>query len=106
MPSPSLQYLAFDLVDGTDGVSTFEAMASTGPDEHAAVWAEAQAVVDWAWRRFPGTHGAVEEGGDWDHDLQVNVEGGRWHTVTLTLSGSAAFAEAFVGAFGVGAGDD
>jgi len=100
-----MHYLAFDLVDGTDGVSTFEAMASTGPDAHAAVLAEAQAVLDWAWRRFPGAHGAVEEGGDWFHDLQVSAEDGGWHTVTLTLSGSAAFAEAFEAAFGVGSDD-
>jgi len=37
---------------------------------------------------------------DWDHDLQVNVEGGQWHAVTLTLTGSPRFVDEFVAAFG------
>jgi hypothetical protein len=40
---------------------------------------------------------------DWDHDLQVIVEEGGWHAVTLTLTGTARFAEAFVAAFGISA---
>ena len=37
---------------------------------------------------------------DWDHDLQVQVEDGAWHTVTLTLTGSARFIDAFGLRFG------
>ena len=37
---------------------------------------------------------------DWDHDLQVHVEDGRWHAVALTLTASPAFAQAFIAAFG------
>jgi hypothetical protein len=36
---------------------------------------------------------------DWDHDLQVSEEAGAWHTVTLTLTCSLRFAEAFEAAF-------
>lgn len=96
-----MHYLTFDLTESTDGITTLDAMASTSAEQHAAVMAEAQQVLDWARQRFPHTHGPVDEGMDWDHDLQVSEEGGgRWHTVTLTLTGSPRFVEAFLAAFG------
>lgn len=95
----SLNYLTLDLSDDAGGVVTIEALASTPAAHHADVMAEVQQVLDWAWRHFPHTHGPVDDGMDWDHDLQVNVEGGQWHAVTLTLSASARFAEAFEAAF-------
>lgn len=98
-----LQYLMFDLSEGAEGVSTLEAMAATAADHHAAVQAEAQQVLDWAWRHFPHSHGPADEGHDWDHDLQVTVEAGRWYTVTLTLTGSPRFVEAFFAAFAAAA---
>lgn len=98
-----MRYLSFDLTEGTDGITTLDAMASTAAEHHAAVMDEAQQVLDWAQRHFPHTQGPVDEGFDWDHDLQVNVEGGgRWHNVTLTLTGSPRFVEAFFAAFGSG----
>jgi hypothetical protein len=57
-------------------------------------------VLDWAWRAFPHTHGPIDDGGDWDDDLQVSAEPGGWHAVTLTISASPAFAREFVAAFG------
>jgi hypothetical protein len=57
-------------------------------------------VLDWAWQRFPHSHGPAEEGMDWDHDLQLTVEDDGWHTVTLTLAGSQRFVEEFFEAFG------
>ena len=95
-----LQYLTFDLSDNDEGVVTIEALASTSAAQHPAVLAEAHAVLDWAWRAFPHTHGPADEGGEWDHDLQVGVEGGGWHAVTLTLTGTAEFARAFGATFG------
>jgi hypothetical protein len=94
-----MHYLQFDLSDDADGVTTLEAVASTGPDRHAAVLAEAQQVLDWAWRQFPHSHGPVDAGHDWDHDLQLTTEGG-WQVVTLTLAASPRFADAFLAAFG------
>jgi hypothetical protein len=57
-------------------------------------------VLDWAWDAFPHTHGPADDGGEWDHDLQVGVESDGWHAVTLTLTGSAGFAAAFAARFG------
>ena len=95
-----MRYLSFDCSQDTDGVTTLESMASTPAHQHAAVIAEAQQVLDWAWRQFPDTHGTRDDGMDWDHDLQVTVEDGAWHAVTLTLTGSARFVEAFGLRFG------
>ncbi len=95
-----MNYLSFELSEGSDGVATLEAMAATGAEEHAAVMAEVQHVLDWAWQHFAHTHGPADEGMDWDHDLQVSVEDGRWHAVTLTLSGSPRFVVAFMAVFG------
>ena len=96
------RYLTFDLSDGADGgdgITTIEAMASTAAAQHAAVMAEVQLLLDWAWRQFPRSHGPVDEGMDWDHDLQVSVESGEWHAVTLTLTGTPPFTAAFIAAF-------
>jgi hypothetical protein len=98
-----MDFLTFDLTEVDDGVSSLEAMASTAVQQHAAVMAEVQQVLDWAWHRYPESHGPMDDGMDWDHDLQVTIEDGRWHTVTLTLSGTARFVEEFIAAFGRGA---
>mgnify|MGYP003575296604 CR=1 FL=1 len=95
-----MPYLNFDLAEGTDGVWTLDAMASTRVAEHDAVRAEAAAARAWARRHFPTGPGPVEDGADWDEDLQVVNEPGGWVTLTLTFSGSDAFAAAFRQAFG------
>ena len=95
-----MHYLSFDPSEDADGVTTLEAMASTAAGQHAAVMAEAQQVLDWAWQHCAHSHGPVDEGMDWDHALQVKVEDDRWHTVNLTLAGSPRFVEAFLAAFG------
>lgn len=91
-----MNYLTFDISEGAEGVTTLEAMASTMAAQHAAVMAEVQQVMDWAWRHFPHSHGPMDDGMDWDHDLQLRVEEGTWQTVTLTLTGSARFVDAFL----------
>lgn len=97
-----MDYLSFEFSEGGDGVTTLEAMASTSAEHHAAAMAEAQQVLDWAWQHFPYTHGPADDGKDWDHDLQRSVEAGGWHVVTLTLTASPHFVEAFVARFGAG----
>jgi hypothetical protein len=94
-----MHYLSFDLGEGGEGVTTLEAMAATPAAQHPAVMAEVQQVLDWAWREFPHTHGPVDDGMHWDHDLQVSVEPGAWHAVTLTLTGSPTFVAEFLAAF-------
>lgn len=101
---PTVQFLSFETSEDTDGTVVLEAMAATGPERHAAVLAEARQVLDWAWQHFADSHGRLDEGGDWDHDLQVTTEDGGWRVVTLTLAASPRFAEAFQATFGL-AGD-
>ena len=95
-----MHYLSFDPSEDADGVTTLEALAATTAEQHAAVMAEVQQVLDWAWQHFPHSHGPADEGMDGDHDLQVQVEDDRWHTVSLTLAGSPRFVEAFLATFG------
>jgi len=95
-----VNYLDFELSEGSDGVATLEAMAATSAEEHAAVMAEVQQVLAWAWTHFPHSHGPADDGMDWDHELQLSVEGGHWHAVTLTLTASPRFVEAFLVVFG------
>ena len=114
----TLRYLEFDYSEDTAGVGTFEAMASVGPAQLAAVHAEVVRVLDWAHDTFGESRGPVGEGGDWDYDLQGQCEtscdedltydiatrqlrtrtgppGPPRHTVTMALSGTPAFCEAF-----------
>ncbi|MEO6320017.1 MAG: hypothetical protein ABIR56_05090, partial [Polaromonas sp.] len=65
----ALQYLSFDYSEDTAGTGTFEAMASTWPEQVAAVQVEIVSVLDWSYQAFPDTRGPVAEGGDWDYDL-------------------------------------
>lgn len=97
---PILQYLTFDLSEATDGIATLEAMASTREGQHAAALAEAQQLLDWAWQHHPDSHGPVDEGHAWHHDLQVHVEEGDWHRVALTLTGTPFFMAELQQAFG------
>jgi VCBS repeat-containing protein len=91
----ALRLLTVDISDNDEGIVTIEALASTSAAQHAAALAEAQAILDWAWRAFAHTHAPADDGGEWDHDLQVHAEDGGWHAVTLTLTGTPEFARAF-----------
>lgn len=95
-----MDYLSFERSDDADGTTTLEALAATPAAQHAAVMAEVQQVLVWAWQHYPHSHGPVDDGMDWDHDLLVAVEGGHWHAVTLTLAGSARFVAHFLAVFG------
>lgn len=104
---PTLAFLSFDASGDTDGVHTFDALASTSRERHTAVLAEVEQVLAWAARRFPDGPGDLDEGASWCHDLQVTPDGD-WVTVSLSLSGTAAFGEAFARAFAgaIGQGED
>ena len=95
-----MDYLRFTLDEVDDGIATLEAMASTRAAQHAAVMAEVQRVLDWAWRQFPDSHGPIDEGTHWDHDLQLTWEPGGWQAVTLTLTGTRQFVNEVTAAFG------
>jgi len=104
---PTLAFLSFDASGDTDGVHTFDALASTSRERHAAVLAEVEQVLGGAARRFPDGPGDLDEGASWCHDLQV-IPDGDWVTVSLSLSGTVAFGEAFARAFAgaIGQGED
>jgi hypothetical protein len=112
-----LHYLDFDVSDEDSGRASFDAMASVLPDRLPALLAEIATVLGWAIAGF-GPGGALEDEGDWDFDVQGTIEpdiplkvaydagtgelsvtpaltGSARITLTLTLSGSPAFCEAF-----------
>ena len=91
--APNLHYLVFDFSDEEDGRGSFDAMASVLPDRLPALEAEIDSVLQWATATFGPS--ATDDEGEWGHDLQSVDEPGSRTTVTLTLSGSAAFCEAF-----------
>lgn len=123
----TLKYLDFDYSEDEQGNGTFDAMASTAPAHVAAVHAEISQVLDWAYAAFPGMRAPQDDGGEWDYNLegqqewsaheairydeatrqfsrQLEPAGAPRHTVTLSISGSAQFCEAFRERFGLGAG--
>jgi hypothetical protein len=110
-----LQYLDFDFSDEDTGRGSFDAMASVLPDRAPAVLAEIAAVLRWAVSAF-GPSGLLEDDGEWDYEVQgiepgtalkvtydegsgevslTPAGGSARTTLTLTLTGSAAFCEAF-----------
>ena len=112
-----LDYLLFDFSDEEGGAGSFDAMASVLPDRLPALICEIETVLRWAHRAF-GAPSADE--GDWDFELQAtcapdaplnavyDATSGRLSlspdcdartTLSLTLSGSHAFCQAFRHAF-------
>ncbi|MEK6669088.1 MAG: hypothetical protein AABZ19_09725 [Pseudomonadota bacterium] len=116
---PTLHCLSFELSLDTDGVHTFDAQAAAavgavgaegavGSDATLArIRAEVQQVLAWASVHFPDGPGPLDEGCSWCHDVQDQRDApkgpdsprGHWHTVSLSLSGTPAFGEAFARAF-------
>jgi hypothetical protein len=126
-----LRWLDFEISEGDDGTTTLDALTSVRPADRDALAADIVRVLDWAHTRYPGVQGPVEEGGDWDFDLQLveSATGATLHydagatlhydagarrlvwpgdvaapprlTVALTLSGSVAFCSALSAAFGL-----
>lgn len=81
-----LQFLIFDASDDGEGTGSWEAMASVRAADLPAVLAEVQTVLDAANSDAPGPRGPLDEGGAWDTDQQLTVDG-EWHMVSLTLTG-------------------
>ncbi len=95
----ALRWLSCEVVDTTDGLTVLEWLASTPAAGQAEALAEAQQVLDWAWQHFGDRHGPAEDGGHWNHDLQVQQEADGWHSLALTLTGSPEFAQACLATF-------
>ncbi len=114
----SLNYLEFDYSEDADGVGTFDALAATASAHNAAVLAEVATVLAWAHHAFEAQRAPLNEGGEWDYDLQgwrefsagdvlefddnngelsvqPQVAGAARHTVSLSLTGTSGFCMAF-----------
>jgi len=113
-----LNYLDFDYSEDADGVGTFDALAATTPAQHATVLTEVAAVLKWVQDTFKGQRAPLEEGGEWDYDLQswrefsvadilyfddnsgeLSVQpqpaGAARHMVSVSFTGTSGFCEAF-----------
>lgn len=120
-----LEYLVFDESGDEEGHGSFDAMAGVPLERLPALQAEVLRVLQWAEAQFPGGRAPLEEGGEWDCELQgvrevattldveVTADGTALHlqpqpasttriTLSLTLVGSESFCEAFRAAFGGG----
>jgi hypothetical protein len=98
-----LQFLVFEHSEDPQGGGSFDAMASVRQAQLAALRAEVAEVVGWAETAFAGQRAPLDEGGEWDMDLQEQVDAASplWHVLTLSISGSAPFCAAFIERFGV-----
>ena len=113
-----LRYLEFDYSEDAEGIGTFDALAATAPAHHAAVLAEVAVVLAWAHNTFEAQRAPLDEGGEWDYDLQAWREfsavdaldfdehsgelsiqpqptGAARHTVSLSVTGTPSFCAAF-----------
>ncbi|CAN7576759.1 MULTISPECIES: hypothetical protein [unclassified Acidovorax] len=120
----TLNYLDFDYSEDDEGTGTFDAMASVSPAQLPPLQAEVAQVLQWAHAEFPDACGPAEDGGQWQYDLQGVQEvstplqlafeplSGSIHsvpgspapartTLTLSISGNAAFCAALRSAFDI-----
>ena len=118
----TLDWLAFDYTEDEDGNGSFDALASASPAQLPALQAEIVRVLQWAQRSFPGAQAPLDEGGEWDVELQGVQEvptaldvryadgglqlqpleaGAPRYTLGITLGGTPAFCAAFRQAFGL-----
>ena len=109
-----LSYLVFDRSEDEDGNANWDAMASVTASRVPDLVAEVQAVLTWADAHFKCA--PLDEGGDWDLDLQAQDDAGQllplqWDaaarqlqlsaagagrsTLSVSISGTPQFAQAF-----------
>jgi len=97
-------YLEFDLSEDADGLSTWDALASPPATHTGALLAEVRALLRLLQQLGPA--GPVDEGHDWDMDLQLHDEHGQVLSIdgdglpvgrvslALSLTGRSALAAA------------
>ncbi|PIT73156.1 hypothetical protein [Limnohabitans sp. G3-2] len=112
-----LQFLEFDCSEDSQGVVCWDALAQPAARHTPALLEEVRLLLAWAHRFSSQAPGPLEDGADWDFDLQVH--GGNrpvhclWHStqeklelsppasateeiaLSLSISGTPAFAHAF-----------
>lgn len=99
----TLRFLEFDLSEDTDGLRTWDALASPGAAHTRALLAEVRALTEHLQQAL-GASGPIDEGHAWDMDLQIHDDQGQplplqTHTppsgritLALSLSGGAELA--------------
>lgn len=94
----ALRYLDFDYSEDEQGWGCFDAMASVLPPQRPALQMEAAQVLHWAHATFAHQQAPLDDGGEWDYDLQEQQEstpsGPPRHTLTLSISGTPQFCDA------------
>lgn len=119
-----LNYLDFDYSEDADGTGTFDAMASVAPAQWQALQTEVAQVLAWAHGQFPEACGPLDEGALWHYDLQgtqevatplaiefdpltgalrssLGVAAPPRTSLSLSITGSAAFCSALRERFGI-----
>ena len=95
----ALSYLDFDTSEDELGWSNFDAMASVLLPQRPALQAELAQVLSWARAAFPHQQAPLEDGGEWDYDLQqqpdTSPRGPPRHSLTFSISGTPQFCAAF-----------
>jgi hypothetical protein len=77
-----LQYLEFDCSEDTEGVVCWDALAQPAASHTAALLREVAQLLSWASSLSQQGPGPLDEGADWDFDLQVQLH--RAHTMQST----------------------
>ena len=118
----TLRFLEFERSDDGEGVTTFEAMASVRGERWHLLLDEASQLLAQVHADFRQGPAPLDEGGEWDGALHAQLEPDRpidcrfdpasgllfargdidsraFHTLTLTLCGRDAWAQAFAGAW-------
>lgn len=68
-----LQYLDFEINQDDQGNASFDAMAAVAPENLAELRNEILEILAWAQQRF-GAPRPLEDGGEWDCELQAAQE--------------------------------
>jgi hypothetical protein len=92
-----LQFLEFDCSEDAEGVACWDALAQPAARHTQALLHEVEQVLTWAHRWSPRKPGALEDGADWDFDLNlqssmVSIQV-HWNAPTHTLVLSPAPSE-------------
>lgn len=113
----SWQFLEFDCSEDSQGVVCWDALAQPAARHTPALLQEVTRLLRWTHRLGLQGPGPLEDGADWDFDLQIHVDNaplkalwqnaddalsltpqpspGTQITLSLSISGNPAFAQAF-----------
>jgi len=113
----NLHFLEFDCSEDNEGVVCWDALAQPAARHNSALLGEVERVLSWCHSWSSCSPGALENGADWDFDLQIHMRStavqAQWPSTTqalvlsatlndndeislsLSISGTPAFCTAF-----------